>query len=491
MRRLTWRLVVAFILLLACLSVAVPEPAAAQALRKSISALTPTELMSLRRGVSVMMARNSAPRGSADFRRSWIYWANMHAHFGSSCRGPIKGGSMTGLQLWVASNPTETATWCKCEHGTDQFLTWHRMYVWYFERVLQQAANDPALRLPYWDYTSNPTLPAAFRDATYVNQAGQTVPNPLRVAARNPTLNNGSAGLAAGTVSTSNAMAATGYTAFRSRLESGPHGAVHCSVAVGGCPNGLMGGQASAALDPIFYLHHSNIDRLYECWLKVNESARLPSNATLLNTSFSFIDSDGSMKTRRVRDMLRTAQLGYGYTSGGGCPAAAPAAAVVAENMGAMAMAPTELQRGVTELSIGMEGGGAAPAAAAAPEAPAAVRSATVIIEGFTAAKVPGILFNVYLANDQGRREQVGVIDFFGFDDGGAMQGHGGHGGGRRFEFDATAAVATLGLVSTRSPKLVFEPTTGLTDSTLEAATAEIPVDAKVSFRRAWLQVDK
>lgn len=496
MVRLTGRLLAAVLLVLAGLAVAMPQPAAAQPLRKSVTALTPAELMSLRTGVATMMARNSAPRGSADFRRSWVYWANMHAHFGSSCRGAIKGTNMTGVQLWAASNPTETATWCKCAHSVDQFLTWHRMYIWYFERVLQQAANDPTLRLPYWDYTTDPILPAAFRDATYVNQAGQTVPNPLRVEARSPTLNSGAAGLAAGTVSTSNAMAATGYTTFRTRLESTPHGAVHCAIAVGGCPNGLMGAQASAALDPIFYLHHSNIDRLYECWLQVNEAARLPTSTTLLNTNFSFIDGDGSLKTRRVRDMLRTSQLGYGYSAGGGCPAApvAPAVGVAVAQatgrmaMGGRAMASTELQRGVTELSIDVEGaGGAAPALA--PEAPAAARPATVIIEGFTAAKVPGVLYNVYLADDQGRREQIGVIDFFGFDDNGAMPGHGTHAGGRRFEFDATAAAATLGLGPSRHPKLIFEPTTGLTDSTVAAAVKAIPPDAKVSFKRAWLRV--
>src|ERR1700751_4094743 len=53
--------------------------------RKSVTDLTTAELMSVRRGVTRMMARNSAPRGSADYRRSWVYWANMHSHFGNDC----------------------------------------------------------------------------------------------------------------------------------------------------------------------------------------------------------------------------------------------------------------------------------------------------------------------------------------------------------------------------------------------------------------------
>jgi hypothetical protein len=43
-----------------------------------VTALTAAELMSLRRGVARMMTPNNASRGSADFRRSWVYWANTH-----------------------------------------------------------------------------------------------------------------------------------------------------------------------------------------------------------------------------------------------------------------------------------------------------------------------------------------------------------------------------------------------------------------------------
>ncbi len=454
--------------------------AQAQTARKSITQLTPAEVLSLRKGVATMMARNSAPRNSADFRRSWIFWANMHGHFGTDCRGPVTGSGMSGVTTWTASNSFETATWCKCEHGTDQFLTWHRMYLYYFERVLRQASGDPNLRLPYWDYGADPLLPAAFRDATYVNAAGQTVANPLRVTARRAALNAGTAGLAAGTTSTSNAMAATSFATFRARLESSPHGAVHCTIASAGCPTGIMGAVPAAALDPIFYLHHANIDRLYECWLKVNPAGRLPTSATILDRNYSFIDADGSLKTRKVRDMLTLSQLGYSYPAGSGCPAAPAAATVLAQ------ASPTELGPGVTSVPLAVEGAGAGAASRQA-----APRSATVVIAGLKAPVIPGVIFNVYLANAAGARSQIGVIDFFGFDGGGTGGAHAGHGGqGRRFEFDATDAVAALGLTSTRSPELIFEPTTGLSDSTVPEATAAMGPEAKVTYRRAVLRVE-
>ena len=54
--------------------------------------------------------------------------------------------------------------------------------------MLQVSAGDPNLRLPYWDY-DNPAqlaMPAEFTTPTYVNDAGQTVPNPLFEPKRAP-----------------------------------------------------------------------------------------------------------------------------------------------------------------------------------------------------------------------------------------------------------------------------------------------------------------
>jgi hypothetical protein len=464
------------------LPLASPEPAAAQTQRKSINALTAPELASLRRGVAVMMARNTAPRNSADFRRSWVYWANMHAHFGASCRGPKTGGNMATVQLWNANNANERATWCKCEHGTEHFLTWHRMFLFYFERVLQQAAGDPSLRLPYWDYATDPRLPAAFRATTYVDDYGASLANPLRVAQRRPALNNGTAGLAAGTSSAANAMAAGSYATFGARIEQGPHGPVHCALSANGCPNGLMGSVPASALDPIFYLHHTNIDRLYECWLQVNPGGRLPGGGTMLNRQYSFVDRDGAVRTRYVRDMLTTEQLGYGYTDGAGCPAGAANAVMAGSG-------PTSLGAGQTTVPMAVESTlpESAPAAAARPR-----QTVTVIIEGFSVRKVPDVIYNVYIANAAGQRALLGVIDFFGFDGAGASAGGHKHvgAGGRRLEFDATAAFTELGLRADRQPQLIFEPTTGLTDSTPEAAARWVQPGAEVRFTRARVRVD-
>ena len=62
---------------------------------------------------------------------------------------------------------------------------------------------------------------------------------------------------------------------------------------VHGSIGGNMGGFNTAGQDPIFWLHHCNIDRLWEEWLaqgggRVNPTA----DATWMNTDFTFVDEN-------------------------------------------------------------------------------------------------------------------------------------------------------------------------------------------------------
>ena len=76
---------------------------------------------------------------------SWSYQANIH-----------------GTQMAQPWSPL----WQTCEHHTDFFWPWHRMYLYWFEQIVREQSGDPDFALPYWDY-SDPTrqyLPFAFRD---------------------------------------------------------------------------------------------------------------------------------------------------------------------------------------------------------------------------------------------------------------------------------------------------------------------------------------
>lgn len=167
-------------------------------------------------------------------------------------------------------------TWC--DHGSPGFLTWHRAYMVAFERALQ--AHGCKIMLPYWNWSSGPTtgVPAACREATYVNRAGDTVPNPLYAGpiasaagggttARRPDIDTTTFGDLA--TSAQSAMTAATFASFQTSM-NGPHGGVHVRT------GGQMSSVAYAGFDPIFYLHHCNVDRLWWNWQNSHPGAAMP-----------------------------------------------------------------------------------------------------------------------------------------------------------------------------------------------------------------------
>lgn len=463
--------------------------------RKSILQLTAHELASLRKGVAQMKAWNSEPRGSANYRRSWIYWANMHAYFGTGCANVsgLSAAGMSGLTAQAKSNADENATWCTCQHGTVQFLTWHRMYLYYFEKVLQSAAGDPNLRLPFWDYEGNAQMPAAYREQKYINANGQSVANPLYIPNRQAQLNAGTSNLAASVVSTTNAMQQTSYNPFNSAIEQTPHGAVHCAVGVANCPTGYMGAVPAAGNDPIFYTHHTNIDRLYECWLKVNQAARLPSNPSQLAQTFNFIDGTGALVTRKVGDMLTTAQLHYSYAAGGGCPATLkiklPTLLLQERPLRVYQVTgATPLRLGTTVVPLKIAPDVRKDMLGAAPRNGETPRS-VLVIDGLAYDEAPGVLYEVYIQGSGGKRVLLGVINFFNLTAphaGHDMAGMAANAPDDQKTFDATEALKALGGTDTA---LVIEPSSGVTGTSPDAAAKQISPRANVRFRSARIEL--
>ena len=162
-------------------------------------------------------------------------------------------------------------------------------------------------------------------------------PNPLYTAQRGSGINAG-LGLSAQAISTTaalNCQSFTGTSEFAGgiagpaqfagatgQLESTPHNSVH------GQMGGLMGVVQQAAQDPIFWLHHANIDRL---WWKWNKAHGSPTDAAWLNESFSFFDASGTQTSRQPKDVIDTEnQLGYTYDDAAPVPAVSPPKAALA-----------------------------------------------------------------------------------------------------------------------------------------------------------------
>lgn len=137
-------------------------------------------------------------------------------------------------------------------HGNPRFLPWHRIYLLKFEQALQ--AIHPDVTLPYWDWTkpSQQGIPGWLQSVT------PTVVTPTRTISviRSPGTSQDLELIASNTPA---AMQASTFADFASQLE-GVHNMVHVWV------GGTMGSIPTAPADPMFWMHHANIDRLWWLW---------------------------------------------------------------------------------------------------------------------------------------------------------------------------------------------------------------------------------
>jgi tyrosinase len=289
------------------------------------------------RGVKAMKARPLKQR------TSWRFYAAMHGLF---------------PQLWELygylspsdtppSNADIARFWNQCQHGSWYFLPWHRGYLLAFEAAVRAevAALDgpPGWALPYWNYfePNQAALPPAFASPDWPDGTGD---NPLFVPQRYGPDNDGNItipvdqiNLQALTEPDFSGVASGGSPGFggvdtgfehggpvHGSLESQPHDWVH--VLIGGAdPSdprlpGLMSDPDTAGLDPIFWLHHANIDRLWEVWRRNPASHVDPTEAQWIDGPgaaggrlFSMPMPDGSTWNYTPRDVVSLATLGYGY----------------------------------------------------------------------------------------------------------------------------------------------------------------------------------
>ena len=139
-------------------------------------------------------------------------------------------------------------------HGTQRFLPWHRVYLLLLEQQLKSV--HPDVSIPYWDWTK--ATEQGF--PTWLASTTPTVPMPAPMSPVSVTRSPGtSADLATITSSAPTVMALGDFPTFTGSLE-GIHNGVHVWV------GGTMGFIATAPADPIFWMHHANIDRLWAQW---------------------------------------------------------------------------------------------------------------------------------------------------------------------------------------------------------------------------------
>jgi tyrosinase len=364
---------------------------------------------------------------------NWVNQAAIHEHHGGSVPGRLED---------------------QCQHSCWFFFPWHRMYLYRFEQIVlshldASVADDWAL--PYWNYSDDPAhaaLPPAFREPRLPD--GSENPLFARQRQKRPVDINGGDQMPPAAVSLVRAMrpdffsrsvvgAPPGFGGAPTDplfhhtadgpfgpLEGTPHGAVHNQV---GGLRGLMTTFDTAALDPIFWLHHSNIDRLWEQWLRGQPPHSNPTDSDWLTMSFDLVDATGALVTLEVSDVLEIEnQLGYTYS---GLPAApAPAEPLEREEVRLAAdEMPAELV-GATEEPVLLAG--AKPAHTSFPVNPPSGPKASLLAEGVQPSTYlnvevegeenPGLLYGVYVNLPEGEPTTeesphfVGALPFFGIE---------------------------------------------------------------------------
>ena len=185
-------------------------------------------------------------------------------------------------RMWNGTN-LATGTTAKVNNRDSSpanFIAWHRLYLQYFEEIAREnlrldaknaedLANAETWALPYWAYLNEEDIlmPEMFRNT------GSNLYTPYR----NPQLNAGTAltqltnypGAADWPAQTLQGLNKNNYMAMGTLIENMPHNPFHVAS---GTDGGLFGDQglmlptSSAAFDPIFWVHHSFIDKLWSAY---------------------------------------------------------------------------------------------------------------------------------------------------------------------------------------------------------------------------------
>jgi tyrosinase len=237
--------------------------------RKSVSKLEPAQLTELRSAFQKVVALPPLDD------RGYQYYAGWH-----------------GVPLGL------------CQHHNPYFLPWHRQYLYYFELALRKQAEN--VSLAWWDWTTVREIPDSYAQEQAEGAANPLFKAPIRVQDPEPDWPTETSRAPGSfpqqpelpTVAAyENAMQSSNFIDFTGRLEQ-VHNEVHMWVM------GTMADPSWAAYDPIFWAHHTMIDRAWALWQIAHPGANPPENT---------LDTKLKPNGMTVRETLETTALGYDY----------------------------------------------------------------------------------------------------------------------------------------------------------------------------------
>jgi tyrosinase len=257
--------------------------------------------------------------------------------------------SIFSIEFWTQGS----SPFWSYSHGTPAFLPWHRVFLHLFEKDLQEVSGDSDLAIPYWDISACDAHSSIWTEDflggsgnpnnEYIVETGAFAYNtgnwPLRV--RNlmvekddklrRALGVGIKGSFPSVQLVHKILNLTPYdiapyeetnpsnqNMLRRQMEGGViHGIGHNWVGgareVNGSPEaiGSMANVRTSPNDPVFFLHHCNIDRLWDKWQRLHGLGYEPQSPVdgLPSGSFNEAMSFGD----RIRDALDVNTFGYEY----------------------------------------------------------------------------------------------------------------------------------------------------------------------------------
>ena len=356
--------------------------------------------------------------------------------------------------------------WNTCQSHAGQnssyFLPWHRFYTWVLERIVRKVTGRTDFAMPYWNYTSSDpahrgVVPMQFR------MPDDPVFGILYKANRTSLANSGQPihmNQTGDAMNIDDAMAKTNYNTvgsvmgFCRSIDSGIHGRIHTLV---GNTRG-MGSVPYAGNDPLFFVHHANVDRMWASWNK--NGNKNPTDAVAypwITNQFALADASGARLARNSSQLFSALALGYDYDAFFPRPPATTPSTPPATTLAAKAVSGAQK----VASAVNMVNLGASPTTVKLARAANARKTALLgldtdarrtylVLRKLHAWKQPGVLFHVYLCESPNAKTDaahyVGNINFFDaeFHD---------HGGGSKldtalgenfYSFDVTALLTGI-----------------------------------------------
>ena len=243
-----------------------------------------------------------APRALRHRRSARRLTSGQQDAFRQAISGAQAIGDDRGYQYWAGIHGLPLPI--SCVHHRELFLPWHRAYLYFFEKALQDQVVG--VTLPWWDWTNHSEgVPGAYARRKANGRKNPLFDSPIQPSGRESPGQTRTV-RASGDPSRLPSAAAVeavlenrDFFTFQTQLES-IHDGVHVWVA------GTMSSIATSAYDPLFWAHHTMIDRLWYLWQLRHPGAGVPA---------SLLDRALAPFPMTVRDTLEVSQLGYDYAA--------------------------------------------------------------------------------------------------------------------------------------------------------------------------------